>query len=71
MKQLLRPILDLRACGFLAFAGAGLLAPFMQDTPRAIAATIAFAGLSVAAIAERYVFFTAVDPPRLPGGNAA
>jgi Fe-S-cluster-containing dehydrogenase component/DMSO reductase anchor subunit len=71
VKQLLRRVLDLRACGFLAFATAGLLAPFLQDTPRAIAATMAFAGLFVAAIAERYCFFTAVDAPRMPGGIAA
>lgn len=71
VKQLLQYVLDLRACAFLAFAVAGLLTPFLESTPRAIAATIAFAGLSAAAIAERYCFFTAVDAPRMPGGIAA
>jgi hypothetical protein len=71
VKQLLRHVLDLRACAFLAFAGAGLLALFLQGTAQALAATIAFVGLASAAIAERYCFFTAVDAPRMPGGIAA
>lgn len=71
MWRLLRPLLLARIGLFIGSCGFGLAAIAGHGTSAAICATISFLLTFTSQTIERYIFFTAVEAPRMPGGVAA
>jgi DMSO reductase anchor subunit len=70
MWQLQRDLLDVRLTLLGGLAVAAVLAVALPGALRAGCATVCFLCAFGSALLERYMFFTASDAPRMPGGIA-
>jgi hypothetical protein len=64
---LLRPLLSARALLFATSMVFGLLSMAVEGIPSAILSTFSLAATAASLVIERYLYFTAVVAPKMPG----